>query len=93
MQQRGDTASPTLTQDQINFLRRYGETTKTEAGQVLIRAGDSSSDSFVARKRGKVLAIAREQLKKVVTEDPPLSDIILTAFLARRSIGMRAGVA
>lgn len=129
-------ASPTLTQDQIEFLRRYGETRKTEVGQVLIRAGDISSDfivvlegeaeviddfagetrtmgvhragnfvgelnmltgqalylSVVVRKAGSVLAIPREQLKEVVTEDPTLSDIILKAFLARRSIGMRAGV-
>jgi thioredoxin reductase (NADPH) len=38
-----------------------------------------------------VLAISREQLKEVVTEEPNLSDIILKAFIARRSWGMRAG--
>jgi thioredoxin reductase (NADPH) len=136
MHQARDTASPRLTQDQLDFLGRYGETRKTEVGQVLIRAGDSSSAfivvldgeveviddfagqartigvllagnfagelnlltgqalylSFVARKPGTVLAIPRAQLKQVVTEDPALSDIILKAFLARRSIGMRAGV-
>jgi thioredoxin reductase (NADPH) len=136
MQQARDTASPTLTKDQIEFLGRYGETRKTEVGQVLIRAGDRASDfivvldgevevvddfagqartigvllagnfagelnlltgqalylSFVVRKRGAVLAIPRAQLKQVVTEDPTLSDIILKTFLARRSLGMRAGV-
>ena len=136
MQQARDTASPTLTKDQIEFLGRYGETRKTEVGQVLIRAGDRASAfivvldgevevvddfagqartigvllagnfagelnmltgqalylSFVVRKRGAVLAIPRAQLKQVVTEDPTLSDIILKTFLARRSIGMRAGV-
>jgi thioredoxin reductase (NADPH) len=136
MQQARDTASPTLTKDQITFLGRYGETRTTEVGQVLIRAGDRASDfivvldgevevvddfagqartigvllagnfagelnmltgqalylSFVVRKRGEVLAIPRAQLKQVVTEDPALSDIILKTFLARRSIGMRAGV-
>ena len=136
MQQARDTASPTLTKDQIEFLGRYGETRKTEVGQVLIRAGDRASAfivvldgevevvddfagqartigvllagnfagelnmltgqalylSFVVRKRGEVLAIPRAQLKQVVTEDPALSDIILKTFLARRSIGMRAGV-
>jgi thioredoxin reductase (NADPH) len=136
MQQARDTASPTLTQDQIEFLGRYGETRTTEVGQVLIRAGDRASDfivvldgevevvddfagqartigvllagnfagelnlltgqalylSFVVRKRGTALAIPRAQLKQVVTEDPTLSDIILKTFLARRSIGMRAGV-
>jgi thioredoxin reductase (NADPH) len=136
MQQARDTASPTLTQAQITFLSRCGETRKTEVGQVLIRAGDRACAfivvldgevevvddfagqtrtigvllagnfagelnlltgqalylSFVVRKRGEVLAIPRAQLKQVVTEDPALSDIILKTFLARRSIGMRAGV-
>jgi thioredoxin reductase (NADPH) len=135
MNRNGDTASPTLTQDQIQYLTHYGEIGNTEVGQVLIKAGDISSPfivvdgeveviddfagkartmgilragnfvgelnmltgqalylSFVVRKRGKVLAIPRKQLKEVVTEDPTLSDIILKAFLARRSIGMRAGV-
>lgn len=51
-----DTASPTLTQDQIEFLRRYGETRKTEVGQVLIRAGDISSD-FIVVLEGEVEVI------------------------------------
>jgi thioredoxin reductase (NADPH) len=46
----------------------------------------------VVREDGKVLAIPREQLKEVVTEEPNLSDIILKAFLARRSWGMRTGL-
>jgi thioredoxin reductase (NADPH) len=136
MDQIRGTASPRLTHDQINVLMRYGQTRTTEVGQVLIRAGDTSSAfivvldgeleviddfagtartmglllagnfvgelnmltgqalylSFVVRKRGTVLSIPREQLKEIVAEDPTLSDIILKAFLARRSIGMRAGV-
>jgi thioredoxin reductase (NADPH) len=47
MQQARETASPTLTKDQITFLGRYGETRKTEVGQVLIRAGDRASDFIV----------------------------------------------
>jgi thioredoxin reductase (NADPH) len=129
------TRSPKLREDQIEVLRRYGETRKTEVGQVLFRAGDTSNDfivvlegeveviddfageartigvmrpgrfvgdlilltgqaayvSAVVREGGEVLAIPREQLKEVVTEEPNLSDIILKAFLARRSGGMRAG--
>jgi thioredoxin reductase (NADPH) len=136
MQQARDTASPTLTQAQLESLGRYGEARTTEVGQVLIRAGDRASDfivvldgevaviddfagqartigvllagnfagelnlltgqalylSFVVHKRDAVLAIPRAQLKQVITEDPTLSDIILKTFLARRSIGMRAGV-
>jgi thioredoxin reductase (NADPH) len=123
------TRAPTLREDQIEVLRRYGETRETEAGQVLFRAGDTSNDfivvlegkvevvddfageartmgvmragrfvgdlnmlteqaiylSAVVREGGEVLAIPRERLKEAVTEEPNLSDIILKAFLARRS--------
>ena len=48
--------------------------------------------SAVVREGGKVLAIPRERLKEVVTEEPNLSAIILKAFLARRAWGMRTGL-
>src|ERR671916_2299105 len=130
------TRAPTLSEDQIEILRRYGKTRKTEVGQVLFRAGDPSNDfivvlegevemvddfageaktiavfragrflgelpmltgqglylSAVVRQGGRILAISRERLKEVVTEEPNLSDIILKAFLARRSYLMRTGV-
>ena len=129
------TRAPKLREDQIEILSRYGETRTTEAGDVLIKAGDTSNDfivvlegeveviddfageartigilragrfvgdltmltgqavipSAVMREGGKVLAISRERLKEVVTEEPNLSDIILKSFIARRSWGMRAG--
>jgi thioredoxin reductase (NADPH) len=62
------------------------------AGELNMLTGQAVYLSFVVRKRGAVLAIPRAQLKQVVTEDPTLSDIILKTFLARRSLGMRAGV-
>jgi thioredoxin reductase (NADPH) len=130
------TRAPKLRKDQIEVLSNYGETRKTEVGEVLFRAGDTSNDfivvlegefevvedfageaqtmgilragrfvgdltmltgqavgpSAVMRKGGKVLAISRERLKEIVTEEPNLSDIILKAFLARRSYLMRSGV-
>jgi thioredoxin reductase (NADPH) len=130
------TRAPTLREDQIEILERYGQTRKTEIGDVLFRAGDTQNDfiivlegevevvddfagdartigvflagrflgelnmltgqamylSAVVRKDGKVLTIPRERLKEVVTEEPNLSDIILKAFLARRSYMMRTGV-
>ena len=130
------TRAPTLREDQIEVLRRYGQTKKTAAGQVLFRAGDTSNDfivvlesevevvddfageartmgvmragrfvgdlnmlteqaiylSAVVREGGEVLAIPRERLKEVVTEEPNLSDIILEAFLAKRSWRMRTGL-
>jgi thioredoxin reductase (NADPH) len=48
--------------------------------------------SAVVRQGGRVLAISRERLKELVTEEPDLSDIILKAFLARRAWGMRTGL-
>jgi thioredoxin reductase (NADPH) len=48
--------------------------------------------SGVVRVGGEVLAIPRERLKEVITEEPNLSDIILKAFLARHSWGMRTGL-
>ena len=130
------TREPTLREDQIEVLGRYGQTRKTEAGRVLYRAGDPSNDfivilegevemvddfageartivvfrasqflgelnmltgqaiylSAVVREGGRVLTIPRERLKEVLTEEPNLSDIILKAFLARRSYLMRTGV-
>src|SRR5215207_3879860 len=130
------TRAPKLREDQIAILSRYGQMRKTEVGQVLFRAGDTSNDfivvlegeveviddfageartlgvfhagrflgelnmltgqamycSGVVRQDGKVLAIPRERLKEVVTEEPNLSDIILKAFLARRAYMMRTGL-
>jgi thioredoxin reductase (NADPH) len=130
------TRAPTLREDQIEILRRYGRTRKMEVGQVLFRAGDTSNDfivilegeveviddfageartigvflagrflgelnmltgqamyvTAVVREGGEVLAIPRERLKEVVTEEPNLSDIILKAFLARRAYMMRTGL-
>jgi thioredoxin reductase (NADPH) len=130
------TRAPQLREDQIEILGRYGKRRKTEAGQVLFRAGDAAGNfvvvlegeveviddfageartmgvmrpgrflgdlnmltgqpiylSAVVRVGGEVLAISRERLKEVVTEEPNLSDIILKAFLARRAWGMRRGL-
>jgi CRP-like cAMP-binding protein len=130
------TRAPTLREDQIEILKRYGRTRKTEVGNILFRAGDTSNDfivvlegeveviddfageartigvflpgrflgelnmltgqamylSAMVSKDGEVLAIPRERLKEVVTEEAKLSDIILMAFLARRSYMMRTGL-
>src|SRR5918992_620819 len=130
------TRASTLREDQIEILRRYGQTKKTDVGDILFRAGDTSNgfivilegvveviDDFAGEARtigtflagrflgelnmltgqamyltavvsegGEVLAIPRERLKEIVTEEPNLSDIILKAFLARRSYGMRTGL-
>jgi thioredoxin reductase (NADPH) len=130
------TRAPTLREDQIEILRRYGQTRETEVGDILFRAGDTTNDfvvilegevevvddfageartigvflagrflgelnmltgqamylTAVVREAGEVLTIPRERLKEVVTEDPNLSDVILKAFLARRSYMIRTGL-
>jgi thioredoxin reductase (NADPH) len=130
------TRAPTLREDQIEILRRYGQRRKTQVGDVLFRAGDTSNDfivilqgevqvvddfageartigtflagrflgelnmltgqamylTAVVSEAGEVLAVPRERLKEVVTEEPNLSDVILKAFLARRSYMMRTGL-
>jgi thioredoxin reductase (NADPH) len=40
-------AFPTLTDDQIAFLKRYGEVRKTQAGQLLFGEGDRSYNFIV----------------------------------------------
>jgi thioredoxin reductase (NADPH) len=130
------TRAPRLRKDQIEILKRYGHTRKTEVGDVLFRAGDTDNDfvvvlegevrvgddfagevrtigvfregrflgelnmltgqamylTGVVSEAGEVLAISRERLKEVVTEEPNLSDIILRAFLARRSYMVKTGI-
>jgi thioredoxin reductase (NADPH) len=60
-------------------------------GDLTMLTGQAVVPSAVMREGGEVLAIPRERLKEVVTQEPNLSDIILKAFIARRSWGMRAG--
>jgi thioredoxin reductase (NADPH) len=47
MDQIRSTRSPTLREDQIEILERYGQTRKTQVGDVLFRAGDTSNDFIV----------------------------------------------
>ena len=60
-------------------------------GELNMLTEQALGTSAVMREGGKVLAITREQLKVIVTDEPNLSDIILKAFIARRSWGIRAG--
>jgi thioredoxin reductase (NADPH) len=60
-------------------------------GDLTMLTDQAVGASAVMPEGGKVLAIPRERLKEVVTEEPDLSDIILKSFIARRSWGMRAG--
>jgi thioredoxin reductase (NADPH) len=60
-------------------------------GDLNLLTGQAQYVSVRVREGGEVLAIPPERLKEVVTEESNLSDIILKAFLARRSWEMRTG--
>ena len=47
------TRAPRLRTDQIELLKRYGHTWKTEVGEVLFRAGDTEND-FIVVLEGEV---------------------------------------
>jgi thioredoxin reductase (NADPH) len=61
-------------------------------GELNMLTGQAMYLTGVVSKAGEVLAIPRERLKEVVTEEPNLSDIILRAFLARRSYMVKEGL-
>src|SRR5215204_7420009 len=61
-------------------------------GELNMLTGQAMYCSATVHQDGKVLAIPRERLKEVITEEPILSDIILKAFLARRAYMMRNGL-
>ena len=65
--------------------------TRRFLGELNMLTGQAVYLTAMVRSDGEVLAISPENLKKVITEEPALSDIILKAFLARRSVLMRAG--
>src|SRR5215210_5254976 len=61
-------------------------------GELNMLTGQAMYLTGVVSEAGEVLAIPRERLKEVVTEEPNISDVILKAFLARRSYMMRTGL-
>jgi thioredoxin reductase (NADPH) len=61
-------------------------------GDLHMLTGQGVPLSAVVHEGGELLAIPREQLKKVVTEESDLSDLILKTFLVRRFYLMRTGV-
>ena len=60
-------------------------------GDLTMLTGQAVGPSAVMREGGRVVGISRERLNEIVTEEHKLSDVILKAFIARRSWGMRAG--
>jgi thioredoxin reductase (NADPH) len=61
-------------------------------GELNMLTGQAMYLTGVVSEAGEVLTIPRKHLKEVVTEEPNISDIILRAFLARRSYMMKVGL-
>jgi thioredoxin reductase (NADPH) len=61
-------------------------------GELNMLTGQAMYLTGVVSEAGEVLSIPRERLKEVVTEEPNISDVILKAFLARRSYMVRTGL-
>jgi thioredoxin reductase (NADPH) len=61
-------------------------------GELNMLTGQAMYLTGVVSEAGEILSIPRERLKEIVTEEPNLSDVILKAFMARRSWGMRTGL-
>src|SRR4028118_1032264 len=61
-------------------------------GDLHMLTGQGVPLSAVVSVGGELLAIPRERLKEVVTEEFDLSNLILDTFLARRSFLMKTGV-
>jgi thioredoxin reductase (NADPH) len=61
-------------------------------GELNMLTGQAMYLTGVVSEAGEVLSITRERLKEVVTEETNISDIILRAFLARRSYMVKQGL-
>jgi thioredoxin reductase (NADPH) len=130
-----DGAFPRFDEAQRERLRKMGRAREVEAGEVLFRAGDETTDFFVVesgavtivqglgaenrviavhgegrflgelsllvgqrlylsgvvRDAGELIQIPLPKLREIIDEDETLSDVILGAFMARRSILIGAG--
>jgi thioredoxin reductase (NADPH) len=61
-------------------------------GELNMLTGQAMYLTGVVSEAGEILSITRERLKEVVTEESNISDIILRAFLARRSYMVKEGL-
>jgi thioredoxin reductase (NADPH) len=60
-------------------------------GELSLLTGQRLYLSGIVRDPGEVIQIPLEKLRKIVAEDKGLSDIILSAFIARRAILIESG--
>ncbi len=83
----------------VVIVQGYGEENRVIAvhgphrflGELSLLSGQRLYLSGIVRDAGEVIQIPVEKLRQIVAEDKPLSDVILGAFLARRSILIDVG--
>lgn len=61
-------------------------------GEFGLLTGQSALFTAVVARAGEVLSVPAERLRTLVTEDPVLGDVILRAFMQRRSLAFGTGV-
>jgi thioredoxin reductase (NADPH) len=55
-------------------------------GEISLLTGEAAFVSAVVRQPGEVLAVPLPELRRLVTRDTTLGDLVLRAFLIRRSL-------
>ena len=83
----------------VAIVHGYGEEDRVIAvhgegrflGELNLLTGQAVYLTAVVRDPGSVIQVSRERLREIVNQDPGLSDVILRAFLERRSILMDLG--
>ena len=60
-------------------------------GEISLLTGEAAFVSAVVREPGEVLVVPLPELRRLVTEDTTLGDLVLRAFLIRRSVLIEVG--
>jgi thioredoxin reductase (NADPH) len=79
---------------EVTFVEEVGETARTIItqgaraflGEMNMLTGQAECLTAIVTRPGAVLAIAPSRLNEILADDPSLSDVILNAFLMRRSL-------
>jgi thioredoxin reductase (NADPH) len=61
-------------------------------GELNLLTGEPAYLTAVVREPGRVLAVPRENLRRIIAQEPILSELIMRAFLVRRSVLRGRGV-
>mgnify|MGYP001480328922 CR=1 FL=1 len=83
-----DLVRSTLIGEELIRTQRRGEFT----GELDVLGGRQSLVSARAREGGETLEVTREGLRRIVVGDAELSDVLMRAFILRRSMGIERGI-